>query len=286
MQSSILNLPKILILIPIWKRPAITEICFAGLNRLRKHRSNIDVLGIISEESYIDRCDKGNIPYTFFENQPLGAKKNHGLKEALKLDWDYLIELNSDDVIKNELLDIYDTMTDDFLALQNFCFLDSKTLELRQVESKTPYGIGRRYSRRAIEACKVTKIKVKVSCISAAGPLAEGSEKDVKPYIAESLQKSGYAEIIGEGIKLWNDEASAGMDNFSRIRLNDFGFEHKQVFTDKPLAVDIKSEINIWAFSSAGTPYNLDEFKNGLPELDELSNRDSNDIRSYKLDRC
>ena len=161
-----------------------------------------------------------------------------------------MIELNSDDLIKNELLDIYDTMEDDFLALQNFCFMDSSTLELRQVQGKTPYGIGRRYSRKAVESCKVTKIKVKQSCISASGPLIEGKEIDVKPYIAEDLEKVGYAEIISNGVKLWNDEAIAGMDNFSRIRLNDCGFEHKQIFTDEPLAVDIKSDVNIWKFSS------------------------------------
>ena len=277
-------LPKIIILIPIWKRPAITEICFAGLNRLRSHRSNVDVLAVISEDSYIDRCKKGNIPYTFFENQPLGAKKNFGLKQALKLDWDYLMELNSDDVIKNELLDIYDALDDDYLALRNFCFLDSKTMEARQVATKTAYGIGRRYSRRAVEACKVSEVIVKKSCISGAGALIEGEQKDIKPYIAEDLQKAGYVEIVGEGVKMWNDQASAGMDNFSNIRLNENGFKCKQILTDEPLAVDIKSDVNIWAFNpSAGTPYDFEDLKNGLPELDGLKNRNANNVRSSSI---
>jgi hypothetical protein len=271
-----LILPKILILIPIWKRPDITEICFAGLNRLREHRDRLEVLAVISEESYKSLCNSHKVDYTFFENQPLGAKKNHGLKIALQRDWDYLIELNSDDVIKNELLDIYDKLEDDYLALRNFVFLDSKTLEARQVESQTAYGIGRRYSRKAIEACKVNKVKVLKSCISAGGALIQGVEKDVKPYIAKDLESSGYAEIIGEGIKLWNDEASAGMDNFSNIRLMENGFKCRQVFTDEPLAVDIKSDVNIWKWNpEAGQRYSFEELKNGLPELDgiKISNR-------------
>jgi hypothetical protein len=278
-----LILPKILILIPVWQRPEITEICFSGLDRLRLHRDNIDVLVVLSEDDYKSRCNNHGIDYTFFENQPLGAKKNHGLKIALERDWDYLIELNSDDVIKNELLDVYDSLTDDYLALRNFCFLDSKTLSLKQVESKTAFGIARRYSRKAVESCKVMKVKVKKSCISGGGALIEGTEKDVKPYIAKDLQKAGYAEILNEGIKLWNDEASAGMDNFSNIRLNENGYKCRQVFTDDPLAVDIKSDVNIWKFNpEAGTDYNLKDFANGLPELYGLINSKSNNVRTCR----
>ena len=39
----------------------------------------------------------------------LGAKKNAGLKEAIKIDFDYLLEMNSDDVIFDELLELYET---------------------------------------------------------------------------------------------------------------------------------------------------------------------------------
>ena len=274
-------IPKILILIPIWKRPEITEICFEGLSRLRSHRDNLEVLVVISEDEEISRCKRYDIPYTFFKNQPLGAKKNHGLKIALEQDWDYLIELNSDDVIKNELLDIYDTLSDDYIALRNFCFFDSNSLELRQIESKTAFGIARRYSREAVETCKVTKVNVKMSCISASGALIKGKQKDVKPYIAKNLEKVGYAEIINEGVRLWNDEASAGMDNFSNARLNDFGFKCKQVFTDEPLAVDIKSDVNIWKFNpEAGVKYDLNELKKGLPELDGIINSNRTNIRT------
>ena len=167
-------------------------------------------------------------------------------------------------------------MNDDYIALRNFCFMDSTTSELRQVESKTAYGIGRRYSRKAIEACKVSEVIVKTTCISADGVLIQGTKKDVKPYIAKDLQRAGHVEIVGEGIKLWNDEATAGMDNFSDIRLNNNGFRCKQLFTDKPLAVDIKSDVNIWKFNpNAGIAYDLNEFVQDLPELNGFINKNT-----------
>ena len=265
-------LPKILILIPVWKRPEITKICFNGLDRLREHRS-LDVLAVISEVEYIDLCNDHKVDHTFFENQPLGRKKNHGLKVALESDWDYLIEINSDDLISNKLIDIYDSCTDDYLALRNFCFVDSVTLEVRQVESATAYGIGRRYSRKAVEACKVTKVNVLKSCICGSGSLAQGTQVDIKPDIAKDLERCGYVEIMDEGIRLWNDIASAGMDNFSNLRLMDNGFRCKQIFTDEPLAADIKSDTNIWKWNpDAGVSYSFEDLKKELPELDGLKN--------------
>lgn len=281
MQLNILSLPKILILIPVWRRPEITEICFSGLDRLRRHRSNVEVLAVISEDEYKGRCNAHNIEWTFFENQPLGKKKNHGLKVALEKDWNYMMELNSDDLIKNDLLDIYDQHEDDYLALGNFCFLDSKTLQLKEVRSKTAYGIGRRYSRKAVESCVMTTVNVKVNCITGSGALNEGTEKDIDPLVAESLDKIGYVSIQDSGVKMWNDLASACMDNYSNMVLESKGFKCRQITTKEPLAVDIKSDVNIWKFNpEAGESYSLNDFKNGLPELDGLINSKQTDILS------
>jgi hypothetical protein len=256
-------------------------VCLAGLDRIRSHRDNLEVLGIISEEDYKSRCKAHDVAWTFFENQPLGAKKNHGLKVALSKDWDYLMELNSDDLIKNELLDLYDTMSDDYLGVRNFCYLNSVTNELRQSESKTVYGIARRYSRKAVEACKVTEVICRKSCISAAGALNENVKYDIKHYIAKDLERVGYVEILGRGVKMWKDDASAGMDNFSNKRLNENGFKCRQIFTDEPLAVDIKSDTNIWKFNpEAGVKYDLREFLIGLPELYGFINSNCTDINT------
>jgi hypothetical protein len=86
-------------------------------------------------------------------------------------------------------------------------------------------------------------------------------------------------DILDEKVKLWNDQASACMDNFSDQRLKDFGFECKQILTDEPLAVDIKSDVNIWKFNpEAGTKYDYKDLK--LTELDGIRNLFSTDIHA------
>jgi len=223
---------RVLIYIPIWKRPEITEICFSGLDRIRTHRDKTEVLAVISEDSYKSRCKAHDIEWTFFENR-LGAKKNHGLRVAMTKEWDYLIELNSDDLLKNELLDIYDTKfgKSHFFGLRNFCFLDSKTGRMRHHWNNTIFGIGRTYSRQAVERSMI------------------------------------------DG-KLWNDDATAGMDNYSWRLFDQAGYKGEQILTDEPMAVDIKSDVNIWAYNpDLGVPYDLDRFMIGLSdkEIDLLN---------------
>lgn len=255
-----------IVLVPIWKRPEITELCFLGLDRLRQYR-DLEILAIISEDSFKSRCLKHDIRYTFFENI-LGAKKNHGLQEALKLEWDYLLEINSDDLIKNELLDVYDSMTDDFIGLQNFCFMNSKTKEVRQVASNTMYGIGRRYSRQSVErAALCTGVTMKESLVSDMRLLERGNRYDVPPAIADDLEKSGRCQKGDTTFKLWDDKAMVGMDNHARMMMKKSGYNGRLVFTDEPLAVDIKSDVNIWKWNpDAGVPYPYEELINGLSD--------------------
>ena len=209
---------------PCWKRPEITAICFRGIQRLKNIGSvDIDALAVISETEYEAICKSYNIAQTFFKNTPLGEKKNHGLQVALKKKWDYLMELNSDDLIKDELIEVYLPYLQkgiDYLGIENFCFLDSETGQLRQYASKTVYGIGRVYSREAIvKAAKMQPIVAKETafggfCIN--GYMVQGERLDVAPVFADDLTRAGHARKNG-GIKykLWNDMAERNMDNYS-----------------------------------------------------------------------
>jgi len=268
---------NILILIPVWKRPAILEICFAGLQRLKKYNPGaykVDALAIVSEEEAEGLCKRYKIPYTFFENEPLGRKKNFGLSEALKNNkWDYLMELNSDDVIWSELLDEYHQAieaNEPYIGLKNFCSLDSPTLQMRQHLTDTVYGIGRMYRRDVIEnGGRVTGIMMKESCYINDGYMNTGLKKgeiyDLRPETATELIRCDFAQKLTGEIKLWDDNASAGMDNFSHKRLTSSGYRCHQIMTPFPMAVDIKSDVNIWKYNpEAGQPYQWDDFKKGL----------------------
>src|SRR5690348_6599448 len=103
-----MRITKLLIYLAVWKRPEITELCLVGLNRLKTHPCfDIDILAVISEESMIPLCEKYGVKWVMSENRPLGRKKNNGLQEARKFEFDYLMEIGSDDLVLNELLDWY-----------------------------------------------------------------------------------------------------------------------------------------------------------------------------------
>ncbi len=230
---------------------------------------------MISETEYEAICKRYKIATTFFKNEPLGEKKNHGLQVAMRRKWDFLMELNSDDLIKDELIDVYLPYLlkgVDYIGIENFCFLDSETGELRQHASKTVYGIGRMYSRAAImEAAKMQPIIARETAFggfSIRGYMVEGDRLDVAPVYAEDLIQAKFASKNG-GIKykLWDDMAQSGMDNYSDKMMDRAGFKCKSIFTDDPLAVDIKSRVNIWKFNkAAGQPYDLEEFLKGFSD--------------------
>lgn len=98
-----------MILLPVWKRIAITKACLRGIKRLqRDERFNIEVVLV-----YSDLRDKENLSCFFDEtfhlvahkNNPLGQKLNKGIERALELGFDYLMQLGSDDILSIHYLD-------------------------------------------------------------------------------------------------------------------------------------------------------------------------------------
>lgn len=144
---------KILIYTAVWKRPEITEICFLGIKRLQKLATwNIQAFAVISEESMIPLCEKYGVEWCMTANHPLGAKKNYGVKQALKNDFDYMIEIGSDDLLKNEILDVY-KWDAPVLGLDSAIHLNTKTGSCRILSSMSSlFGGGRALSREVLEA--------------------------------------------------------------------------------------------------------------------------------------
>lgn len=144
---------KILIYLAVWKRPLITELCFRGIKRLQSHPDfNIEALAVISEDEMIPLCEKYGIHWVMYKNDPLGEKKNFGLQKAKEFDFDYLMEIGSDDLVLNELLDDYKNhIGKDFFGISDAAYINSETTECRRLISKSTYGAGRMISRKALE---------------------------------------------------------------------------------------------------------------------------------------
>jgi hypothetical protein len=146
---------KLLIYLAVWKRPRITELCFIGLNRLKHHPDfDIQVLAVVSEPEMLPLCEKYGVHAVSHENLPLGRKKNFGLLAAAMLEFDYLMEIGSDTIILNELLDEYKREffgVRDFFGIGDAAFIDSETQSCRRIGGASTYGGGRVISRRALE---------------------------------------------------------------------------------------------------------------------------------------
>jgi hypothetical protein len=216
---------KLLIYLAVWKRPEITEICFMGIDRLRKQgKHEVDALAIISEDEMITLCEKYGVRWAMHENLPLGRKKNFGLHEAMKLDFDYLVEIGSDDLLKDEYLDI--PFDRDVITLNELAIVNTHTKQCRKLTARDArFGAGRAMSRRAIDA----------------------------------MLKAG----------LWDDKQNVGLDNRSTFALAKAGFFEKRHSFPEPVVLDLKSDVNIWSFSSLtdrGIEYRYDKALKGLSE--------------------
>jgi hypothetical protein len=260
----------VLIFLAAWRRPEITEICFVGLNRI-KNRFGYEALVVISEESMIPLCEKYNIRWTFYKNEPLGEKKNHGLNEAMKLEWDYLLEIGSDDLIKDELIELYQPLFGkyDYFGTKDAVIIDSATGRCNRLKSDTTYGLGRCISRKVIEeVCYGVEILAKDDIITRGRTTPKGKKNFFKIPMAKELEQLGRLEIISAPrYRLWKDDINRGLDNNSDYFLMTQGIGHRAIKTNEPLTIDIKGKDNIWPYDpKIGTAYDLNEALKGLSE--------------------
>jgi len=140
---------KILILLPIWKRENITKICFDNLKELQKD-FNIEVLCIVSEQwSKLIAFEYG-FKYVEASNECLGTKMNIGVRASLKYDYDYLMNLGSDDIITKELFDLYEPLFKEdhpFFGSTRLTFINSESKEIKTADYGILIGAGRCISK-------------------------------------------------------------------------------------------------------------------------------------------
>lgn len=266
---------RILVFLAVWKRPEITEICFVGINRLIKNsRFPIEAFAVISEESMIPLCNKYNIKWTFYKNDPLGEKKNHGLNEAMKLEWDYLLEIGSDDLVKDDLVELYAPYFGkyDLFGTKDAIIINSADGMCRRLNSDTTYGLGRMISRKVLEQFAYGYDVLALESILCSGRTTPKDQIGFfKPEQAKELELLGRVKIInGPRYKLWRDEINKGLDNSSDFFLMKNGIGHKAIKTNKPLCIDIKGDDNIWKFNPRlGTPYDIEKALEGLSQEEQ-----------------
>ena len=136
---------KILILLPIWGRENIVKICFDNLKELQKSY-NIEVLCVVSEQWAKVMAFEYGFKYCNASNDCLGTKMNIGIEHAKTMQFDYLMNLGSDDIITKDLFDAYEDCFNKNIGIfgaTKATFIDSESKEVKVFDYGVMIGAGR-----------------------------------------------------------------------------------------------------------------------------------------------
>jgi hypothetical protein len=114
------------------------------------------VLCVISEPEYINVCEEYGFEWVASPNNPVGGKINNGITRALQNQWDYLMMMNSDNVIKTELIEKYYQpffeTREKFFGISNVTYVNFGTEDAREYEyGFSVLGIGKCLRRDVVE---------------------------------------------------------------------------------------------------------------------------------------
>lgn len=154
---------KIGIITAIWQRPEVWEMFKQGVRRLRGQYDDVDVeVCVAGSEGFKsqNRCKEKWIHYVEIENNPLGRKMNAAALLAKEKGYDYCLLVGSDDIICNNLFDLYLDSIDrgiDYTYLMDGFFYDTTTKRslywggYRDRRKGDSLGAGRLLSKRLLD---------------------------------------------------------------------------------------------------------------------------------------
>lgn len=87
-----------------YKRENILELFFCSMNRFRKTYGNFPVV-CVGDAEHAGLCQKYGIQHFYQENRPATEKWNTAIREILKYETDYIILIDSDDIMGNDYME-------------------------------------------------------------------------------------------------------------------------------------------------------------------------------------
>ncbi len=204
-------------MIPLWRRPDVVRMFVWSMERTLPSYIELEPFFIISPEDpdykSLKKIIKGYKQFEY-KNNPLGEKKNKGIEEALKLDWDYYMDMGSDNIWTALLWDTYKPYFesgDPYFGMQNMYSIDlqnykaifSPSYHRDSGEQPTALGVARVIRRDVVLTCK---------------PLFEAK---------------------------W----TRGMDGISHSKITQKGYTCEVIDNEElPILLDIKTEYNLTPF--------------------------------------
>lgn len=216
------QLPEIVIIIPCWGRSEVYGLVCKQLDLFctaNADKVNLTVLHIFSPEDeeleklkYIFTYSDHNRRVILTSNRWLGQKLNDGIQYARRFNFDYIMNLGSDDLLHPGLIDLY----------------------MPEILAKTPvFGINKLYFH--------SKNEEPVFFSDYNEPNLVGAGRMIHKDVVLSVTRR-----IGG---LYTPDKQRGLDTDSAKRMHKVGYEQKTINPGEfPYVVDIKSEVNINSF--------------------------------------
>jgi glycosyltransferase involved in cell wall biosynthesis len=218
---------KIAILIPVWGRAKVLEKCLKQLNIFIELCTNYKfiVIFVLSDEDNENVKIRKMISSVDFyyeicteTNDFLGLKMNKGIETALKNEFDYLMNLGSDNLLHPYLMDLYAP----YIELGYFVF---------GINSYLMYDILKEESYH-YEPDMKSRIKDEIYT----HPIGAG----------RMIHRSAIEEIIEKDGFFYDNDRMRGMDMNSGNKLIRHGYTQKIINAGEfPYIVDIKTGLNI-----------------------------------------
>jgi hypothetical protein len=244
----------LLIYIVCWERYQVTETVFQQVMNLQaklKDLFYIQPLAVISEPQLQDLCQDYLIPFTAQPNLPVGRKHNLGLKAALNMNWDYLIQCGSNNLLSEKLFqDHYAKLIESqepYFGIKNCYFYNVFNHQLKyHVSDRLFGGAGRAIRRDLVEefdrfvTCEYIMSRSGTGFSYKRGELVDVHETLFNPELMRIKRKAPF--------QMWENHRNRGLDSSSHTRILRFTGEYKHIEVNEPLAVDIKSDTNMVRF--------------------------------------
>jgi len=276
---------KILIFTAFHKRPEISYLYWMGIERLRK-KFDIRTLAVVSDNVIKNGVEFGNKDLALkhsdhifeAENEPVGRKMNEGLEYGMGLEFDYMMQMGSDDLLTDRALEkaeAYFDLGGSFFGFTNFLFVDSVAKKAKKSLQHNVFGCGRCIKRSMLEEVKYAYEVTMLESIAGTNfNYGKGAKAEIPTAVAEKWARRGLCKIERPGtIKLWEDERNQGLDRSSEAKLESMGYVCTPILTDEPECIDVKSRHNLWPYSGfQGEEVGMDYLKGKISkqELDYI----------------
>jgi len=189
----------------------------AILKQVLKHHQNIDCqkLAVCSTDEEVEIVRQYGWHGYRHDNRPLGKKSDYGIRAALTLEWDYLVQINSDDFLSAKYWKAIKPMMEqgiEVAGIKDIYFVDSYTYKAKRVKYRADDG----------------------------QKMFLGAGRLIRRDIVENTIK--YTGCFFD----WSINRS--LDFHSERRMLQVATGMKEIESTKPLVMDLKSDENIWSF--------------------------------------